>query len=282
MRLVVLHLFLCVCVTAFSQLSKELNVADAGELSKALTTSEKKTLQELTITGNIDARDLKCLRDELVTLQKLDISNANIVKYEGKNGTVPFNEYAVYQANELPCYSFNNYASGKATLTHVSLPNSITRIDQNAFKQCKCLAEITIPTDVNIIGESAFSDCVSLIKITFPASLTRIENNAFSNCEQIASLNFPCKLEFIGKSAFRNCYNLTNISFGKTKLTISESAFAFCSQLKTVNCFSEIPPAVALTTFELTDIKTVRVPINAHKIYLKDSFWGKFNIAVNQ
>jgi hypothetical protein len=282
MKLAILQLFLCLCIAVFPQIAKQLHVPIAGELSKILTADEKKTLQELTLTGSIDARDVKCLRDELVSLQKLDISNTTIEKYEGKNGTLPFNEYAVYQANELPSYSFNNFATGKATLKHIYLPNSITKIDQNAFKQCKNLAEITIPNAVISIGESAFSDCINLKQLAFSASLTRIESNAFSNCEQITTIKLPCSLEFIGKSAFRNCYNLTNVSFGKTKLTISESAFAFCSELKTVYCLSEFPPTVALTAFELTNIQTVFVPANVQTIYLKDSFWKKFKITLNQ
>ena len=282
MKLAILQLFLCLSITVFPQLAKQLHVLTAGELSKTLTADEKKTLQELTLTGSIDARDMKCLRDELVSLQKLDISNTTIEKYEGKNGTLPFNENAIYLANQMPPYSFNNYAAGKATLKYVILPSSITKIDQNAFKQCKNLAEITIPNAVISIGESAFSDCINLKQLAFSASLTRIESNAFSNCEQITTIKLPCSLEFIGKSAFRNCYNLTNVSFGKTKLTINEWAFAFCSELKTVNFFGEFPPTVALTAFELTSIQTVFVPANVQTIYLKDSFSKKFKITLNQ
>ncbi len=282
MNNLILPILFFLCVEAFSQQAKQIDLPISGELSKTISSDEKKSLQHLILTGKIDARDIKCLRDEFVSLQKLDISNAYIIEYEGKNGTLPFNEYADYKTNELPPYSFNNYAAGKATLKSIYLPNSIIKIDQNAFKQCKNLEEITIPATVNVIGESAFSDCVSIKLLFLPASLTRIESNAFSNYEQITSIKLPFTLEFIGKSAFRNCYNLTNVVFENKKLTISESAFAFCSELKNIYCIGEFPPIVATTAFELTSIHTVFVPATALKIYMKDSFWGSLKIAVNQ
>ena len=56
---------LCFCciMAAQAQVSKTINVTTAGTLSSLLTAEEKISVTNLTVTGNIDARDVMCMRD---------------------------------------------------------------------------------------------------------------------------------------------------------------------------------------------------------------------------
>ncbi|MCF8362068.1 MAG: T9SS type A sorting domain-containing protein [Prolixibacteraceae bacterium] len=52
----------------FAQNSNTINLETAGTLSSALTSVEKNSINDLTITGNIDARDFKTMRDGMEIL----------------------------------------------------------------------------------------------------------------------------------------------------------------------------------------------------------------------
>lgn len=49
--------------------------------------------------------------------------------------------------------------------TCVTIPNSVTRINYNAFSHCRNLSSVTIPNSVTSIGGYAFEDCSSLKEI---------------------------------------------------------------------------------------------------------------------
>src|SRR5665647_2040121 len=80
-----INLLLCFCFTILvqAQVSKTISVATAGKLNTLLTATEKTTITNLTITGTIDARDFKTMRDNMPALAVLDISSVTIAVYNG-------------------------------------------------------------------------------------------------------------------------------------------------------------------------------------------------------
>ena len=78
-----------------------------------------------------------------------------------------------------------------ANLTSVIIPDSVTTIGLNSFKDCVSLTSITIPNSVTNIGNSAFYGCTSLTSITIPNSVTNIENFAFYGCTGLTSITIP-------------------------------------------------------------------------------------------
>ena len=70
---------LALLTTLLSAVSKTINVTTSGTLTTLLTSTEKTTVTDLTLTGNIDARDVKCMRDEMTVLAVLDLSGVSII-----------------------------------------------------------------------------------------------------------------------------------------------------------------------------------------------------------
>ena len=68
-----------------------------------------------------------------------------------------------------------------SSLTSITIPDGVIGIEVWAFANCSSLTSITIPDSVTSIGEGAFSECTSLTNITIPDSVTTIENFAFLN-----------------------------------------------------------------------------------------------------
>lgn len=172
-----------------AQLSKTINVPTAGTLSTLLTSDEKTTVTNLNLTGNIDAQDVKCLRDEMTVLAVLDLSAVSIMSYSGSGGTITFS--TLYPANEMPQYSFYNSttATPKTSLTTIFLPNSITSIGNLAFYYCSGLTGIIIPNNVTSIGNYAFQSCSGITSITIGSGVTSIGDQAFYHCIGLKIIN---------------------------------------------------------------------------------------------
>ncbi len=66
--------------------------------------------------------------------------------------------------------------------TSVRIPDGVTKIGDNAFKNCSSLADVTIPDSVTSIGYNAFYKCESLTRVEIPDGLTSVGFNAFSGC----------------------------------------------------------------------------------------------------
>ena len=107
--------------------------------------------------------------------------------------------------------SRNDIGNNPSYLTRFEIPEGITKIDPQTFKDCMELTTITIPRTVKAIGVSAFANCVSLKKIIFNEGLEEIEENAFTGCASLEEINFPSTLRSIGLEAFSHCKNLKSL-----------------------------------------------------------------------
>lgn len=118
-------------------------------------------------------------------------------------------------------------------LTQITLPESLTTIEASAFYKTK-LETITIPKNVTKIPEDCFYQCENLIRAMFPNTLTTIDARAFRGCSNLTNIDIPTSLETIGIGAFGDCKNLklTNqFRFPDSMKEIGEAAFENCTQL---------------------------------------------------
>ena len=97
------------------------------------------------------------------------------------------------------------------------IPESVERIDKNAFRGCTLLESITIPEGVDHIGDSAFEDCENLKSITLPKSLHYIGDYAFKGCKKLESIKIPSSCKHIANNAFENTTNLISIEVVKRR-----------------------------------------------------------------
>ena len=61
----------------------------------------------------------------------------------------------------------------------VTIPDGVTKIEDEAFWECTGLTSIKIPNSVTTIGSSAFVCCIGLTSVTIPDSVTSIGDCAF-------------------------------------------------------------------------------------------------------
>lgn len=68
------------------------------------------------------------------------------------------------------------------------IPNTVTSIGPNAFRENKALTFIDLPESITTINGAAFYGCSSLMDITLPASLDSIGERGFCNCTGLQSI----------------------------------------------------------------------------------------------
>jgi hypothetical protein len=96
----------------------------------------------------------------------------------------------------------NNY------ITHVKLPENITKISPATFENCDSLNNIVIPAGVTTIGDYAFYSCDSLNNIVIPAGVTAIGDHAFAFCSSLSDLTVSDGITNISADAFLGCGTL--------------------------------------------------------------------------
>ncbi|MGN0808324.1 MAG: leucine-rich repeat protein, partial [Candidatus Coproplasma sp.] len=150
------------------------------------------------------------------------------------------------------------------------IPDTVKKIDNNAFYRRTLLTAITIPSSVEEIGERAFYECTSLSTITFvtggTAPLT-IGHEAFRSCYVRGSVVIPARTVLIGDSAFYYCY-FDTLSFeagGTEDLTIQCRAFYGCTILSIV--LPERTKVIENNAFEYCyKLKTISIPVSVEKM----------------
>lgn len=210
-----LSIFVLALLTALlsAQVSKTVNVLSAGMLTTLLTATERATVTNLTVSGIVDLRDFKIIRDSMPTLTSIDISNVTIAEYSqfifnadgiavdlNADGIITDNDKVIYSANSLPRI-LNKWIN----IISIKLPTSVTSLSDNAFQNCSSLTNIILPNSLTAIGNQAFQGCSNLSGIVIPQSVTNIGDQAFLGCDNLANINIPTSVISIGVLAFGSC-----------------------------------------------------------------------------
>lgn len=207
-------------------------------------------IKNLKVTGEVNANDFYFMRDEMSSLQGVNMKEVTITPNQWGEG-----------ANEIPYNAFY----GKSTLVRFVFPDGITKIGGYSFVLTNLSGSLIIPEGVVEIGEHAFGmpsepyggglDGLplsgSLIlpntlkkigryafaasdlsgKLNIPAGVTNIEDSAFKFCSNFTgTLQLPEQLEILGPEVFYDCSNISGALTIPIKITrIQKGTFRNCN-----------------------------------------------------
>ena len=117
----------------------------------------------------------------------------------------------------------------------VTIPDSVTHIGREAFKDCKGIKSVVIPNTVKEIGELAFQRCESLVDISISEGVTSMCMGVFHCCKSLVSIKIPNGVTKISSIAFGGCKNLKSVSIPESVSSIDENAFFGCDSLVSIN-----------------------------------------------
>ena len=152
-------------------------------------------------------------------------------------------------------------------MTSITIPSSVTSIEENTFSGCSSLASVTLSHGITEIGINAFLDCTNLPSITIPNSVTSIGEYAFSDCSKLASVTIPNSVTSIGEYAFSGCGELTNVVLPTGITTIEEGVFSDCPKMVSITIPSSVTKVkgwILAGNTSLTEIRNYgETPANA-------------------
>ncbi|MDR3293013.1 MAG: leucine-rich repeat protein [Clostridiales bacterium] len=144
-----------------------------------------------------------------------------------------------------------------------------TKLNDNAFTECRGLTEIDLPESLESIGSMAFYACINLIRLTIPKNVAYIASTAFDYCQALAEISvdpenqyyssidgiiynkeqtvlficprgktgeifLPDGVLYIGNRAFYQCIKFTAITISASVERIGSQTFYYCPNLTSI------------------------------------------------
>ena len=275
---------------------RTINVATAGTLSNLISKNEMYYIEELTLSGELNGRDIRLIRNmsgidweyecpyctlseavDIFTAGKLkilDILNAKIVGgggsyYEYGGSDSRPTKSCCTEDNKITTYMFY-----KCKLTSIRIPNSVTSICSNAFDDTEWYNNQ--PNGLVYVGNFAYKYKGTMpynTSITINNGTVGIVDYAFSDCSGLTSITIPNSVTSIGYRAFAECNELSSLLIPNSVTSIGSAAFNGCEDLVRIVSCSKVPPTCESGAFSSKAYCTVWVPRGCREAYLKANEW---------
>jgi len=199
-----------------SMAQREVTVtADKNKPALYVAIGEKNLAQtvSLKVNGTINSYDIMLIRNKMINLKYLDLSNASVVA----------NSYEYYTGYCTHDNMLEEYAFSELGLKVLHLPKNLVSI-HDCCTNCQGLDTVYCQPGLQSIGNKAFDGCTSLRHVDIKEGLTEIGTNAFANTSSLETIKLPNSLETIGDGAFYNT-GLTSITIPANVQNMGEGGF---------------------------------------------------------
>lgn len=189
--------------------------------------------------------------------------------------------------NNQPVMSSDGFVWGNTLISNVfdgekciaTYANPITNINTRGFYGLATLTSVTLPDSVSAISSYAFFGCSELVTINLPNIISRIEVSTFERCEKLVLDKLPLSLSFIGTSAFERCLAIpVAIDIPPLVTVIQAKAFTvtYIRDFTIKNTTAKITGGANMFTGGSSC--TVRVPNSLLSQYQADGNWNVYNL----
>jgi hypothetical protein len=175
-------------------------------------------------------------------------------------------------------------------ITSIAIPNSVTNLG-TGFQGCTGLQTVTIGTGITSLGAQTFYNCTTLSTVNFPSTLTTIAADAFKGCKGLKTIDIPASCTSVDPNAFSGCSNLLGFSLSGGSGTYSVSSDNCLYSLdgktlvnvpdgKTTITIPDTCTAIADGAFNESAVSSVTIPpsvtsIGAQTGWAVSEIWGE-------
>lgn len=130
--------------------------------------------------------------------------------------------------------TIGNNAFESAKITSISLPEAVTVINSETFKNAENLKAVELGSNVSKISKSAFEGTKSLTEINLPDTLSDVSAYAFKNTG-LVTVNIGNGVVRIGTEAFADNKALKEVILGENLEKLGTGSFKNCVALSKIN-----------------------------------------------
>ena len=163
------------------------------------------------------------------------------------NGITSIGSYAFFGCSGLKNIYINDISAwcNISGLKNLMEDNSINK---NLYLHEKLITDLIIPNNVTSIASNAFRNCTGITSVTIPNSVTTIGNSAFYNCKGLTSITIPNSVRTIDYYSFVNCNELKRVYYKGTAAQWREISFELAGDSSLANAaryyYSKTEPAL--------------------------------------
>ena len=167
--------------------------------------------------------------------------------------------------------SIGKNAFKKSGIEEMTLPATVTTIEENAFRDCKNMKSLVMLGGVTAMPKEMMRGCDKLTSITLPIGLRSIGENALRDCKSLPSLILPDGVVEILNNAFRGTA-ITQLTLPASIQTIGDKILEKC-KMQSITCLAVVPPVLKKISEKKT---TLYVPASSVDAYKSAKPWKDF------
>ena len=246
--------------------------AGSGHRNSVVIIDGERYLVDCGYTGNAPRHYELSKMDYDYSYEILNDGTLRLYQYEGTDTNIVVPDTIDGRKVTVLGNSTFEYCTQASDIESVTLPDSLTTIEKNAFYNCEKLKSVTIPPNVSSIGLAAFVEGLSESSLTeikvdpenpyfsekdgvvfskdgtklivfpsgrsgdyqIPDGTVSVGDYAFYYCVNVSSITVPGSVRSLGEGAFGNCSSLTKAVLNEGLEEIGEYAFQSSSGIRDI------------------------------------------------
>lgn len=246
--------------------------AGSGHRNSVVIIDGERYLVDCGYTGNAPRHYELSKMDYDYSYEILNDGTLRLCQYEGTDTNIVVPDTIDGRKVTVLGNSTFQYCTQASDIESVTLPDSLTTIEKNAFYNCEKLKSVTIPPNVSSIGLAAFVEGLSESSLTeikvdpenpyfsekdgvvfskdgtklivfpsgrsgdyqIPDGTVSVGDYAFYYCVNVSSITVPGSVRSLGEGAFGNCSSLTKAVLNEGLEEIGEYAFQSSSGIRDI------------------------------------------------
>ena len=266
----------CMCeklgLTVYARYAANDPGAGSGHRNSVVIIDGERYLVDCGYTGNAPRHYELSKMDYDYSYEILNDGTLRLYQYEGTDTNIVVPDTIDGRKVTVLGNSTFQYCTQASDIESVTLPDSLTTIEKNAFYNCEKLKSVTIPPNVSSIGLAAFVEGLSESSLTeikvdpenpyfsekdgvvfskdgtklivfpsgrsgdyqIPDGTVSVGDYAFYYCVNVSSITVPGSVRSLGEGAFGNCSSLTKAVLNEGLEEIGEYAFQSSSGIRDI------------------------------------------------